>query len=93
MRDKKRSDNGPDGGRDREDSPPEKKRKYLVNNRDKARERFNASDQGVAFSGFGGRPGGSDEEDDDRRPALASTRRNAGCKKLSLSLFFCPRPD
>jgi len=80
MRDKKRSDNNgveSRGSEEHEDSPPEKKRRYLVNNRDKARERFNASDQGTNFEGFagGGRPASPEEE----RPGLDSRpRRNPG---------------
>lgn len=79
MRDKKRSDNNGVESRseEQEDSPPEKKRRYLVNNRDKARERFNASDQGAAFVGFGGRPASPEDEE---RPGLDSRpiRRNNG---------------
>jgi len=78
MRDKKRSDNNGVDSRneEHEDSPPEKKRRYLVNNRDKARERFNASDQGAAFVGFGGRPASPEDEE---RPGLDSRpRRNPG---------------
>ena len=88
MRDKKRSDNNgveSRGSEEHEDSPPEKKRRYLVNNRDKARERFNASDQGTNFEGFagGGRPASPEEE----RPGLDSRpRRNPGCKTS-----FCPQ--
>jgi len=89
MRDKKSRDNnnGLDDREDREDSPPEKKRRYLVNNRDKARERFNASDQGVAFSGFGGMAAPGSDEEEERRPS--ASRRNPG----SMGAAIAPPPS
>jgi len=74
---KRSSSTGADAPEEREPSPGgEKKRRYLVQNLGKARERFQAVGQDShsqqsqppsGFSGFGGRHGQEEEEERDRR--------------------------
>ena len=55
--------------RDRDSPEPEMsaKRKYLVNNQNKARQRFNSdNDRPQGLSGFGGRPAFDTEEEEER---------------------------